>query len=473
MGLYKELLKRRIPQILASYFIAGATFILFMDWVVNRYGLAEYYTTMALFSVIAILPSVIILSYFHGAPGKDQWNKIEKIGIPVNMIFIISIFFIGHKGNWWFKSDHVEENNNFYINLTSSNEYIKYYKNKETPFDNSYTSDKYLIESLHDSLLNKIKSSVFRSVSNDYANHGINIDVSFTKEENEAFDLLYHPILFELTDSEKDTLSNRLDGIINILDEHYIHYDGSLPNTIIRYFIYQITNLNTKENFYSYQTTSSWGESVRTHSSTQYAGWQGKYDISGGELKELIDALSTAAKNKIYQRRYKGGITGEVIEKLDHEMVRIKQYYPGAIKKKMRLKSKREYVWDEGGVDILIEDYMMFVDYMKNTDPVKIWDYGESHPDSEWANKLKVYDEVAYKEELDQAIVSIIEEIESIREQDTTGGFYDNTVSIDSNFDQYFLEVTAVEDSIVIAKIIGSRNPVFNVRKGDWIFITK
>ena len=116
---------------------------------------------------------------------------------------------------------------------------------------------------------------------------------------------------------------------------------------------------------------------------------------------------------------------------------------------------------------------MMFVDYMKNTDPKKIWDYGESHPDSEWKNKLKVYDEVAFKDELDKEILSILEEIESIRVEDTVGSYYDQTTGINSNLDQYFLEVTAVEDSIVIAKIIGSRNPVFNVRKGDWIFISK
>ncbi len=37
----------------------------------------------------------------------------------------------------------------------------------------------------------------------------------------------------------------------------------------------------------------------------------------------------------------------------------------------------------------------------------------------------------------------------------------------------YYMEVTAVEDSIVIAKIIGSKNAVYRVRKGDWIYITK
>ena len=156
MALSKELLNRRIPQILASYLIAGATFILFMDWVVDRYGLAEYYTTMALFGVLAILPSVVILSYFHGAPGKDQWNRIEKIGIPVNMIFIILVFFIGHKGNWWFESDYVVDNNNYYVNFTSSENYLKYYDNYESGYDKKFNSNQYLVESIHDSLLEKI-----------------------------------------------------------------------------------------------------------------------------------------------------------------------------------------------------------------------------------------------------------------------------------------------------------------------------
>ena len=64
-------------------------------------------------------------------------------------------------------------------------------------------------------------------------------------------------------------------------------------------------------------------------------------------------------------------------------------------------------------------------------------------------------------------------EIQSLRDQDTVGGFYENTTSIDTDEHQYYLEVIAVEDSIVIAKIIGSRNPVYNVRKGDGIFISQ
>ena len=48
----KEIFNRRIPQIIGSYLTA----------------------------VIGILPSVIILSYFHGAPGKDEWTKTQILG---------------------------------------------------------------------------------------------------------------------------------------------------------------------------------------------------------------------------------------------------------------------------------------------------------------------------------------------------------------------------------------------------------
>ena len=78
-----------------------------------------------------------------------------------------------------------------------------------------------------------------------------------------------------------------------------------------------------------------------------------------------------------------------------------------------------------------------------------------------------------YKEEIDKGILNILEEIQSIRDEDTVGGYYDKTNGINTTLHEYYLEVTAVEDSIVIGKIVGSRHPVYNVRKGDWIYITK
>ena len=97
----KKLLERRIPQIIGSYIIAGTSLVLFIDWLATRYTFPQYYTTLALFGIISIIPSVIILAYFHGAPGKDQWTKIEKIGIPANILFIAAMLFIGFKYDYW------------------------------------------------------------------------------------------------------------------------------------------------------------------------------------------------------------------------------------------------------------------------------------------------------------------------------------------------------------------------------------
>ena len=90
----KNLLDRRVPQILGSYFIGATTLIFFIDWLVAKYGFSDNYTSLALFGLISILPSVVILAYFHGAPGKDEWTKIEKFGIPINFIqnYLISFY---------------------------------------------------------------------------------------------------------------------------------------------------------------------------------------------------------------------------------------------------------------------------------------------------------------------------------------------------------------------------------------------
>ena len=97
----KELLARRVPQIIGSYIVASTSLVLFIEYLVDKYQLADYYPSITLFGVLAIIPSVIILAYFHGAPGKDDWTKIEQIGIPVNILFIACVLFFGDSLNIW------------------------------------------------------------------------------------------------------------------------------------------------------------------------------------------------------------------------------------------------------------------------------------------------------------------------------------------------------------------------------------
>ena len=100
-SLIKKLLERRIPQILGSYLIAGTSLILFIEYLVGKYQFPFHYPTLALFAIIGILPSVVIIAYFHGAPGKDEWTKVERIGIPINILFIGCVLFFGDSINIW------------------------------------------------------------------------------------------------------------------------------------------------------------------------------------------------------------------------------------------------------------------------------------------------------------------------------------------------------------------------------------
>ena len=52
-------------------------------------------------------------------------------------------------------------------------------------------------------------------------------------------------------------------------------------------------------------------------------------------------------------------------------------------------------------------------------------------------------------------------------------GYYEKSNGMNTTDWAYYLEVTAIEDSIVIAKIVDSKRPAYKVREGDWIYISK
>ena len=86
MNLLSELLRRRVFQIVGIYLgvIFGA--FEFTDMIVERYGLSDRLVDGVLIGMLSFLPTVIMLAWFHGAPGKDEWRKVEKLGIPLNLV---------------------------------------------------------------------------------------------------------------------------------------------------------------------------------------------------------------------------------------------------------------------------------------------------------------------------------------------------------------------------------------------------
>jgi tetratricopeptide (TPR) repeat protein len=90
----KELLRRRVPQILGVYLAVGWGALEFTDWLVNRYVLSPYLIDFVLLTWLTLTPGVLLLAWFHGAPGRDRWTVVEKIGLPINVAVAAVLLFV-------------------------------------------------------------------------------------------------------------------------------------------------------------------------------------------------------------------------------------------------------------------------------------------------------------------------------------------------------------------------------------------
>jgi len=95
----KNLWQRRVPQIFIIYLGACWAIIEFVSsLLVDRYLLSPHLIDFSIVTLLSLIPSILLLAYFHGKPGKDEWTKFEKIGIPVNIFLVIFILFFTFQG---------------------------------------------------------------------------------------------------------------------------------------------------------------------------------------------------------------------------------------------------------------------------------------------------------------------------------------------------------------------------------------
>jgi len=236
----KKLLERRIPQVLGSYLVAGTSLILFIEYLVDKYQFPSHYPTLALFALIGILPSVIILSYFHGAPGKDEWTKVERIGIPINVLFIAGILFFGDSLNVWNveKSVKEEESTKYLIHITSLYDEIEMYEGSRI-LGNSIQGRK--LDTLNYSLLDSINKNIRMHLLSEYYNTKKEFTIPTSYE-----DLIYLN-KYSLTIGDFGTSLSDADSIYNQFDK---------PNKIyyinLYKFIQDDLNNNQDKYFYSF-----------------------------------------------------------------------------------------------------------------------------------------------------------------------------------------------------------------------------
>lgn len=96
--LTRDLIQRRVPHILAIYAGASWALVEFTAFATDEFLLSPQWTRAVLLTLVLLLPSVLMLAWFHGKPGRDRDSlaRTEKIGIPANAVLcavVLSMLF--------------------------------------------------------------------------------------------------------------------------------------------------------------------------------------------------------------------------------------------------------------------------------------------------------------------------------------------------------------------------------------------
>jgi tetratricopeptide (TPR) repeat protein len=81
-----ELMARRVPQIVGLYVGAAWLTVEMGEWLTDQLGLPAGWLVYVFIVFAVMLPSVVLLAWNHGQPGRDRWTRGEKIGLPVNAL---------------------------------------------------------------------------------------------------------------------------------------------------------------------------------------------------------------------------------------------------------------------------------------------------------------------------------------------------------------------------------------------------
>ena len=98
LSFFKDIMQRRVPQITGIYFAVSLGITWFIEWLVNHYPLSPHLPEFTLAILASMIPTVLLMAFFHGKPGRDRWTHTEIVGIPVNIIAAIAFLYFAFEG---------------------------------------------------------------------------------------------------------------------------------------------------------------------------------------------------------------------------------------------------------------------------------------------------------------------------------------------------------------------------------------
>ncbi len=95
---FKDLWQRRVIQITFIYLLMSYLVKLGIGFMVKEYMLSPHLTNLIWYILLSLVPSIILISYFHGKKGISKWTKVELIGLPINIIAAILVLVMVFQG---------------------------------------------------------------------------------------------------------------------------------------------------------------------------------------------------------------------------------------------------------------------------------------------------------------------------------------------------------------------------------------
>ena len=480
-----------MPQIIGSYFVGSTTLILFIDWLITKYGFSDNILQFTWFGLISILPSVLIIAYFHGAPGKDEWTRVEKFGIPINILFIAIALFTGYKFNVWQDSppDHSKVYDNFMVHVSSNQNNIDQLKLTDFWLDN-VGGMKYLVGGAMDYIdsiypvdnegLDRIRRYVNVNLNKHFMNYkNITINYPDNKKEINMMDNLISALYMGYLDKDvdDDELKEKKD---NDMKESFEAYGESLNYFNNKYDTYIDKTYNIK----IYRTfLSSKGKMLRYirelerpkgEPNVYYWTFTIPY-IKAGRMTGLNfgwgfsdqEGDETPIEQYIYENILAfiedasfGTTIGEIANILDTNLVTIKLNNLDLIKGTDLIFLERGYPISESGnknesLKRYIEDNNIIYNYFhKHPEQIENLDYISDHTSNDnWLKRER------------RIIDSLETNFQTILDDDNINW------GLSHGEFRYYLRILNIQDSIATAKITGSIFPFAKPMIGDKINI--
>lgn len=94
----KDLWNRRVFQVVGAYLISAWIIKQAVAAMVHKHMMSPYLVDLAWVILLSLIPTVFLITYFHGKRKSSKWTPAELVGFPANIAFTLLIVIFMFKG---------------------------------------------------------------------------------------------------------------------------------------------------------------------------------------------------------------------------------------------------------------------------------------------------------------------------------------------------------------------------------------